>query len=213
MEWDSAAPARNHTATVAIIVAAVALGAFVLVGIGVLLGWIPRGALPDASSAAPGASAPAGEARSGLQKFEGNEPLMPRYSQPHAPPPAPVQDFAAARLPAPQAMPAATPVPQFQPPAPPASPPRGRFASEDPSGPAPPSFARAEPRAAPAPPAQTRGPCEECGRILGIANWRSGWEVRVRFDDGSTQTYNFRRRPPFALGERVRLDGDVLVAD
>jgi hypothetical protein len=189
------------------------LGAFVLVGIGVLLGWIPRGALPDASSAAPGASAPAGEARNGLQKFEGNEPLMPRYSQPHAPPPAPAQDFAAATPAAPQPMPAATPVPQFQPPSAAASPPRGRFASEDPIGPAPPSFGRAEPSAAPAPPAQSRGPCEGCGRIMGIANWRSGWEMRVRFDDGSTQTYHFRRRPPFALGGRVRLDGDVLVAD
>jgi hypothetical protein len=211
MEGESPPPARNRTAAVAIIVAAVALGAFVLVGIGVLLGWIPRGAPPDASSVAPGPGAPASNAGNGLQKFEGNEPLMPRYSQPHAPPPAPVQDFATATPPAPHAMPAAAPVPQ--PPAPLASPPRGRFDSEDPSGPAPPSFGRAEPRAAPAPPAQSRGPCEECGRIMGIANWRSGWEVRVRFDDGSTQTYHFRRRPPFELGERVRLDGDVLIAD
>ena len=212
MNGETAAPARNRTAIVAILVAAVALGAFALVGIGVLLGWIPRGALPQAPSAAPGTSAAAGQSRSGLQKFEGNEPLMPKYSQPHAPRPAPAQDFSA-RPPAPQPMPATAPIPQFQPPAPAPSPPRGRFASEDPSGPAPPSFSRAEPPFAPAPPAQSRGRCEGCGRIMGIANWRSGWEVRVRFDDGSTQTYHFRRRPPFELGERVRLDGDVLIAN
>lgn len=213
MNGETAAPAQNRTAIVAILVAAVALGAFVLVGIGVLLGWIPRGALPETPAATPGASTVAGEARNGLQKFEGNEPLMPRYSQPNAPPPAPVQDFAAARPPATQPGPATAPLPQYQPPAPAASAPRGRFASEDAVGPAPPSFGRAEPSAAPAPPAQSRRLCRECGRIMGVANWRSGWEVRVRFDDGSTQTYTFRRRPPFELGERVRLDGDMLVAD
>jgi hypothetical protein len=37
--------------------------------------------------------------------------------------------------------------------------------------------------------------------------------VRVRFDDGATETFPFRRRPPFDLGERVRLDGRELVRD
>jgi hypothetical protein len=208
MDGETAVPNRNRTATVAIIVAAVMLSAFALVGIGVLLGWIPRGAVPDAPPAASAASAPAATPSNGLQKFSGSEPLMPKYSQPHAPPPAPVQSFdAETKPPAPQAMPA--PVPATPPP----SPQRGRFASEDSFGPAPPTFGRAEPAAAPAPPPQRRGLCEECGRVIGIANWRSGWEMRVRFDDGSTQTFRFRRRPPFDLGERVRLDGEELISD
>lgn len=208
MDAETAVPAQNRTAIAAAIVAAVALGAFALVGIGVLLGWIPRGAVPDA----PPASSPATIPSTGLQKFSGSGPLMPKYSQPQAPPPAPVQDFAPETRPgAPQALPVPAPLPE--PATPPPSPPRGRFASEDSSGPAPPIFGRAEPRAAPEPAPQRRGLCEACGRVIGIANWRSGWEVRVRFDDGATQTIRFRRRPPFELGERVRLDNDELVHD
>lgn len=212
MNGETAVPARNRTAIVAITVAAVALGAFALVGIGVLLGWIPRGAPPDAPAATSRASATAKSPSSGLQKFSGSEPLMPKYSEPHAPPPAPVRSFQAETKPAaPLAMP--VPAPLAVPATPPASPQRGRFESEDSFGPAPPVFGRAEPRAAPVPPPQRRGVCQDCGRIIGIANWRSGWEVRVRYDDGSTQTLRFRRRPPFELGERVRLDDGELVSD
>lgn len=204
MDGEAAVPARNRTALAAIVVAAVALGAFAVVGAGVLLGWIPRGAVPDAPPAAP-ARAPS----HGLEKFSGSEPLMPKYSQPHAPPPAPVQEFPAeARPVAPPVMPAPMPAPG----APPAAP-GGRFASGDAFGPAPPIFGRSEPRAAPAPAPQRRARCDDCGRVIGIANWRSGWEMRVRFEDGSTQTFNFRRRPPFELGERVRLEGDELISD
>lgn len=211
MDAETAVPAQNRTALVAIIVAAVALSAFALVGIGVLLGWIPRGAVPDAPPASLEAGTPAKASSNGMQKFSGSEPLMPRYSQPHPPPPAPVQSFEAETKPAaPQAMPAPAPMPV---PAAPPGPPRGGFASEDSFGPAPPIFGRAEPRDAPAPAPQRRGACGECGRVIGIANWRSGWEMRVRFDDGSTQTFRFRRRPPFDLGERVRLANDELVPD
>jgi len=62
MEGQSAAPGPNRTAAVAIIVAVLALGAFVVVGIGVLLGWIPRGDASDRSPATAKASAPAGKA-------------------------------------------------------------------------------------------------------------------------------------------------------
>ncbi|HET7729096.1 MAG TPA: hypothetical protein VFK48_03600 [Usitatibacter sp.] len=212
MNGEPAVPAQNRTVTVAIIVAAVALGAFALVGIGVLLGWIPRGAVPDAPPVGPGASAPARGQSNGLQKFSGSEPLMPKYSQPHAPPPAPAQSLQPeAKTAATQAMPVPAPMPV--PAAPAAGPQRGRFASEDSFGPAPPVFGRAEPRETPVPAPQRRRACDECGRIIGIANWRSGWEVRVRFDDGSTQTLRFRRRPPFDLGERVRLDDGELLPD
>ena len=211
MDAPSAAPGPNRTALVAIIIAVVALGAFVVVGIGVLLGWIPRGEASDRAPATASSGAPAGKASGGLEKFAGSEPLMPKYSQPHAPPPAPLQDFAAARQAPALSMPAASPVPEPAPP--PASLPRGPFVSGDSFGPVAPSFGRAEPRAAPEAPAQRRRVCEDCGRIIGIANWRSGWEVRVRFDDGATQTFPFRRRPPFDLGERVRLDAGELVHD
>lgn len=203
MNGEPAAPARNRTA--AIIAAAVALGALVMVSLGVLLGWLPRGATPGAPPAA---------ATSGLPKFSGSEPLMPKYSQPHAPPAAPVQAFGAeAKSPGPPPMPVTAPMPMPMPATPPSAPQRGRFASEDAFGPAPPVFGRAEPRDAPPPPPQRRGSCDECGRVIGIANWRSGWEVRVRFDDGSTQILRFRRRPPLELGERVRLADDELVPD
>lgn len=207
MNGETAVPAQNRTVVVAILVAALALGAFAVVGIGVLLGWIPRGAVPDA----PAASAPAKSPSNGLQKFSGTEPLMPKYSQPNAPAPAPVQSFEAQTRPAPPpAAPAPAPMPA--PAAPPAAP-GGRFASGDPFGPAPPVFGRGEPRPAPAPAPQRRALCNDCGRVIGVANWRSGWEMRVRFDDGSTQTFRFRRRPPFELGDRVRLEGDELISD
>lgn len=205
MKGETAVPAGNRTLMVAMVIAAVALGAFVVVGIGALLGWIPRGAVPDAPSASLTAKTPA----NGLQKFSGTEPLMPKYSQPHAPPPAPVQSFGAELRPAaPPPMPVPVPVPV---PATPPSAQGGRFASGDAFGPAPPAFGREETRAAPAPP--RRALCNDCGRVIGVANWRSGWEMRVRFEDGSTQTFRFRRRPPFELGERVRLEGDELVSD
>lgn len=208
MNGETAVPALNRTAVVAILVAAVALGAFALVGIGVLLGWIPRETPP----AGPHSSTPAKAPSSELQKFSGSEPLMPKYSQPHPPPPAPAQSFQAeARPAAPQAMPVPAPMPVPATPAPGQQ--RGRFASEDSFGPAPPVFGRAEPSEVPVPAPQRRAPCEDCGRVIGIANWRSGWEMRVRFEDGSVQTLRFRRRPPFDLGERVRLDRGELVSD
>jgi hypothetical protein len=214
MDAETAVPARNRTAVVAILVAAAALGAFALVGTGVLLGWIPRGAVPDAPApvnAPPPNAATAKAPSTGLPKFSGSEPLMPRYSQPNAPPPAPAQSFQETTRPAwPKALPPPAPLPAS--PAP-SEPQPDRFASEDPVGPVPPTFGRAEPRPAPGLSAKRRGTCEECGRVIGIAHWRSGWEMRVRFDDGSTQTFRFRRRPPFDLGERVRLDGDELVSD
>lgn len=171
MAGESAAPSRNRTATTAIVVAAVAVTAFSLVGIAYLLDRNP----PEVSAQAPASS-------KGLQKFSASEPLMPKYSQPSPPPPAP----------------AASAVPEPQPAAP---------ATRPAAAPAPAP-------GAPPPSQRSRGYCENCGRIIGIANYpRSGWEVRVHFDDGATQTFRLRNRPRLGLGDRVRLDDDELIQD
>lgn len=103
-----------------------------------------------------------------------------------------------------------------------------KYSQPSPPPPAPAASAVPEPQPAPpvAKPAATprpevpmpsprsRGYCEDCGRVIGIANYPgSGWEVRVRFEDGATQTFRFRGRPRLGLGDRVRLDDDELIHD
>jgi hypothetical protein len=39
------------------------------------------------------------------------------------------------------------------------------------------------------------------------------WEVRLRFEDGSTRTLLYSERPAFRVGARVRLEDGRLVAD
>lgn len=39
----------------------------------------------------------------------------------------------------------------------------------------------------------------------------SHWEVRVRFDDGTSQMIRFDQEPPWRVGDKVRVDGGRIV--
>jgi hypothetical protein len=55
--------------------------------------------------------------------------------------------------------------------------------------------------------------CLNCGIVTGISRNDYDWEVRVRLDDGSRATHRFYDRPRFELGDAVRLEDGLLVAD
>jgi hypothetical protein len=58
-----------------------------------------------------------------------------------------------------------------------------------------------------------RGVCVNCGTIASIGSYAGDWEVRVRFEDGSSQTIRYPERPPLRAGERVRLEDGRLLPD
>jgi hypothetical protein len=188
----------NRAVTVSIVVAAAAVTACALVAIAVMLGWTPSrsastGSTPavvtnDSVALAPGETlvAPA-------ETPKRPEPLMPTYSQPASPPPAPAEAPASA-LPPPSA-----------------PPPKAAPAQAAPQ-PRAPSYARAAPQRAPSTPA-SRSYCENCGRVSTITAYPGLWEVRVRFEDGSASTFRYRSPPPLRLGDRVRYEDDRLVPD
>lgn len=169
-------PALAHRAVIAsIVVAALSVTAFSLVGIAYFLGWIePRAAQADKIAAA---TVPAPSAA----KTERPEPLMPTYKPPTPPAPAP--------LPAP---------------APEATEPKRR--------PSPPSYANA-PTTQPRERTRSRRECDECGTVAAVTTFGGMWEVRVRGDDGRSINYRFRSRPPFTVGERVRMEDGFLVPE
>lgn len=231
----------NRLVVASVVAAAIAVTAAALVAIAVQLGWIsrPSGA-PSASPAArsgstsPDVALAPGEtlvvpadpatARTG--------PLMPTYSEPTPPKPAPPPSAETAPAPAsppvrkpaaPQQPPArsAAPLdlqsPNYSPadtprPAPPYRPParddaRGGF------GPRPPEYARARPADEPRERRRDSVLCENCGSVAAITTYSDSWEVRVRFEDGSTRTFRYRSRPPLRLGDPVRLEDGRLFRD
>lgn len=216
----------NRMVVHAAVAAAIAVFACALVAIAWMLGWIPSSAsAPRASSAidptealAPGetlVTAPAAPTR--------QEPLMPTYSQPTPPPPAPVtadpppERPAVAIAPAPR-KPAITPreperrnaeinpdAPSTDPTAPLRSGQLERYRYAEAAQPAPrtPSYARRD-RYAETP----------TGVVASITSYDPAlWDVRVRLDAGGAHVFRFRRLPPFHIGDRVRIDGTRLMHD
>jgi len=210
MEAASPPPLRSHrTVVAAVVVAALAVTAFSALGIASLLGWLPE--RQKAAFIPPeerkGANEPAPRApRETLAPIDGTraEPLMPRYSQPDPPPPAPASEPPASRAPTRVAVEPAPPVAGATPPAPPAreAPPREALPREA-AGPRPPAYVTTG----------RPGRCDECGRVTGVSNRGDLWEIRVRFEDGDSRTFRYRNRPPFEAGDRVRLDGAFLDHD
>jgi hypothetical protein len=195
MNPEAAAVRSHRTVVVSIVVASAAVTACALVGIAVMLGWIP----PKASVATPVGFASPGQQVAGTAPgvdLEPGEtlvsppeaprsqprPMMPTYSQPPGPVPA---------RPA-TAPPAAAPLPSAQP---------------DLSPPAPLASAR---KRVPTLPSYVKprddGPCADCGSIAAITTYPDDWEVRVRFEGGATRAYRYPTPPPFRLGDRVRLE-------
>ena len=202
-------PLRSHrTVVTSVVAAALAVTALSMVGIASLLGWLPE--RQKASFIPPdqrkGENEPAPRApRDALAPIEAGphgDPLMPRYSRPEPPPPAP--EFGNETPPprAPVHSAAAPRVAPAPPPAPEPEPPRAAPVPREPS-----YASGREPRE----PSYAMRPVR--GRVAGISYRGGTYEVRVRFEDGSSQAFRYRNRPVFEPGERVRLEGDFLESD
>lgn len=208
--------------TTPILATAATIALLVLAGVALFMGWLspPADTSPTGTSAIiPGKPLPVIESKTGRY-----EPLMPRYSQPSAPPPAPVAAVPAAKpapakaaAPAPAPAPVAPALPQSPaptyaaPPYPAPAPPRYRSPER---GPYPPSYAGAPSRPAPGWDREGRGGyCRDCGTVIAVTSYPDMSEVRVRFQDGGVGTFRFRAGAPFTHGDRVRLDGKRLLHD
>jgi hypothetical protein len=55
--------------------------------------------------------------------------------------------------------------------------------------------------------------CVNCGAIISVASAGPDWEVRVRFDDGSSETLRYPERPRLRVGDRVHLEDGRLTRD
>lgn len=186
------ARARSHPAVVvSIVVAAVAVTACALVAIAYMLGWIPRATAPSPMSVALPGSQVAGSMP--------DVALLPGESVVSAPeaytPPAARSGSPAPSYGAPQAVPA-VPAPS------PAPAPAARAAPKKPA------FARSDP-----PPPAARSFCINCGTVAAIGNYTGGWEVRVRFEDGSSDTLRYAERPRVRVGDKVYVENGRLIPE
>lgn len=187
---------------ISVITAAVAVTLCALVAIAYMLGWLPARTpvTTPASMASPGQQS-AGSA-DGIALLPG-ETLVTPEATPAPGPTAPGPSTPNYARPAPSA----APVPRNPAPAPspvPRDP--NPEATARPSAPAPktPAYARAAPQ---------RDICVNCGTVTATTAYSDTWEVRVRFEDGSTQTHRYRTPPDFRIGQRVRLEEGRLVRD
>jgi len=189
------AAARGHPAVVAsVVVAAVAITTGALVAIAWMLGWVgARGAPPTpASFASPG------------QQVAGTAPgvaLLPGETLvTEEPAPKTLAPSSAKPAQAPTKDSEVTPPPAI--PAPPPSP-ATRVA------PVTPNYSRAEVAARP----DLRALCVNCGTVESIRPVGDGWEVRVRYDDGSGDVKRYDQRPRLRRGDRVHLEEGRLQRD
>ena len=171
------------------VIAGIAFGACALLAIAYFLGGLTPGkpapaAAPQAAPAAP--KAPTATTQSGVVLLPGETLVAPPDPVPATPPAAP------------------SPAPAVKKPAPAPSPPRY-------NQPRPPVVAREAPR--PSPPRATRSVCVNCGVVTSVARGDYDWEVRVRFEDGSTETLRYPDRPRLRIGERVHLEDGRLIPE
>ena len=212
MKEDLASTTRRHPAALAsIVIASVAVTALAVVTIAYLLGWVPaRGGLPSAPGgmAAPGQQVVGTVQQGGVDLLPG-ETLVAPADGPTAAPAAPKR--APLEPPGPAAA-KKTPPPTYAPP--PAPPSSTGYAQVLPSraAPATPNYRRGE---APLTSFErsTRDICVNCGTIASIGSAGEDWEVRVRFEDGSTETLRYPDRPRLRIGERVHLEDGRLVPE
>jgi hypothetical protein len=52
-----------------------------------------------------------------------------------------------------------------------------------------------------------------CGSVTSIRSSDGDWEVRVKFEDGSSETLRYPERPRFRLGDRVHMEDGRLLPD
>lgn len=224
------ASARKHPAALAsIVIAGVAVTVLALVTVAYLLGWLPtRAALPNApgSFAIPGQQLPGSVQQGGVDLLPGETLVAPADSpRPAAAAPKPVVPPSAAQPTTPKyakptpfetAKPAAAkkaPPPIYSQPAPPAA--SGSNTQVLPSRAAPsrPSYGRSDTPPATSFERSTRTICVNCGTVASIGSVDGDWEVRVRFEDGSTETLRYPDRPRLRIGERVHLEDGRLIPE
>lgn len=179
---------RAHPAVVASVVAAgIAVTVAAFVAIAYMVGWVPA----RAPLAAPVGIANPAQQSTGIAT---DLALSPGESIVTAPPAAqPVTpSYAKPQPAAPKSAPAKPQQQKFSAPARPA----------------------AAPRPAASPPQQQAAHCVNCGSIAAITGYGRGeWDVRVRFQDGTSEVLRYRETPPFRLGDRVRLREGMLVRE
>jgi hypothetical protein len=187
----------HHIMVISVITAAVAVTLCALVAIAYMVGWLPARAdvATPVSMASPGQQA-AGTA-AGVALLPGETVVTPEPA-PLAAPASPAPSTPNYRRTAPSAAPVPRdPQPELTTrpePAPRASAP----------APKPPAYARADPQ---------HNVCVNCGTVTAVVAYSDSWEVRVRFEDGTTQTFRYRSPPDLRTGQRVRLEDDRLVRD
>src|SRR5258706_5859219 len=192
---------RSHPAViVSVVVAAIALTACALVAIAYVLGWVPLDA-----AGAPGARATLGQqvtgSAPGVVLLPG-ETLIdnPESAKAAAPVSAPPPALAA---PAPAARPQPSPPSYTKSPPSRIAPSARTYLREERREPAPPrSYERS-----------IRNVCVNCGTVASIGSSGGDWEVRVRFDDGTSQLIRYPERPALRAGERVHLEDGRLLPD
>jgi hypothetical protein len=184
-----------------VIVAAGAVTLCALVAIAWMFGWLPTRATVTAP---PGVASPGPQAAPpGVALLPGETVVTPETS------PAPLP---AAPGPALPNYTRTAPVPRDPAPEPAARAPAPRAPSlataprAPSSAPAPktPTYARIEPQ---------RNLCGNCATVTSTTAYPDGWEVRVRFEDGATQTHRYRNPPNLRIGQRVRLEDGRLLRD
>ena len=216
------ASARKHPAALAsIVIASVAVTALALVTIAYLLGFVPAGggASTPGSMAIPGQQIIGTVQQGGLDLLPGETLVAPGdASTPAAPASAPGPATPQYAKPAPleRASPAPAtkkpPPPIYTQPAAPSS--STGYAQVLPSRAAPskPNYNRGDAPAASLE-RSTRDFCVNCGTIASIGSSGGDWEVRVRFEDGSTETLRYPDRPRLRIGERVHLEDGRLIPE
>jgi hypothetical protein len=198
-------PPRSHPAARAAIVAgSLAFTAGALIAIAYMLDWLPsKPQLP---------SAPTSMANPG-QQVAGSAPdvaLLPGETL-VAPPEAPQPAIAGPAKAAPRnAMP-----PIYAQPVPPSSPSTTYSQALPPSRAAPskPNYTRNEVAAQTSYERSVENVCVNCGAIVSIGSSGPDWEVRVRFDDGSSESLRYPERPRLRIGDRVHLEDGRLIPD
>ena len=225
MSPDLAAVRSNRAVVVAVVVAAISVTLLALIAMAKMLGWVTQrvpstpmsmaapanqlaGTVPDLALA-PGETLVA-PADASAQVA----PMMPHYTAPAAPAPAPPAAVdekpaaadaasegpsagkAVAKVPAPAPAPAPRPAPRAVP------------------IPRVPSFARGDPHpTSPLDPWPNPVYCEECGRVVATTTWPHFAEVRVRFNDGSLRILRSPAPTPWHVGDRVRFERGRLLPD
>ena len=190
-----------HRGLVYLVAGAALVGlACALIALAWMLGWIPPRAAVYSPAAPPAAEGlePGETVVSAAEASAQPGPMMPTYSQPVVPTPAPTTRDAGT---SPAPVPVPVPVRKARAPGPER---HEAYVQADLAAPGPttPSFTR------------SRAACVNCGVVSALTTYPPGlWEVRVRMEDGELKSFHFRRQPSYRIGERVRADGARLARD